>query len=175
MLFPLSWNKGFQRTFPLVEWHFAPCRLVTLIAHPWAGAFIQLIPGVGLLYVRSIKKLLFFLSPQNYIHSWGCWLLGLLNSPNINSKKTYLRAQTMFSCPLGKAVWLVSSFGSVGYSSSLGHFPITVKSISYNLRGSRKSSPISSATVDWPVASASSNVRLGRKTTWGHVRTKLAF
>lgn len=62
-----------------IEWHFAPCRLVTLIAHPWAGAFIQLIPGVGLLYVRSIRKLLFFLSPLFYIHSRGCWLLGLLN------------------------------------------------------------------------------------------------
>lgn len=24
VLFPLSWNKGFQRTFPLVEWHSAP-------------------------------------------------------------------------------------------------------------------------------------------------------
>ncbi|KAK7298173.1 hypothetical protein VNO77_46905 [Canavalia gladiata] len=47
-----------------------------------------------------------------------------LSSNNISKVEA---AQTMFSCPLGKAVSLVSSFGSVGvgYSSSLGHFLIT--------------------------------------------------
>lgn len=83
-----------------------------------------------MLYVRSLRKLLFFLSPLFYIHSWGCWLLGLLNVPNLYRQITYLRYKPLRRCSLapkeGKAVSLVSSFGSgVGYSSSLGHFLIT--------------------------------------------------
>lgn len=57
-----------------------------------------------------------------------------LSSNNISKVEA---AQTMFSCPLGKAVSLVSSFGSVGvgYSSSLGHFLITAVSNPYIYTG----------------------------------------